>query len=72
MVDQPTNNQPTDVDVIFIQPDIEIVRYHKVENEDAVVVWFEMNDKQFVVYAKCHHRDYWGAYCEWARGAVTP
>ena len=75
MVDQPTNNQPTDdIDVIFIQPNMKIVRHHKFK-DDAELVWGMMGKKYYIIYIKRYNADMRGhdaALREWCAGVVTP
>ena len=75
MVDQPTNNQPTDdIDVIFIQPNMKIVRYHKFE-DDAELIMSLMGEKYYVIYIHRYNADMRGhdaALREWCDGRMTP
>ena len=72
MVNQPTDRKPTDdIDVIFIQPGIDIVRRHRFQRDDAVLVQFMIDGEHFVCYLH-RHRDMMSAYREWAQGAMTP
>lgn len=75
MVNQPTNNQPTDdVDVIFIQSNMKIIKHHKFK-DDAELAWGMMGKKYYVIYIHRYDADMRGhdaARREFSRGVMTP